>query len=256
MQEVLRLAVSGTYSTGKSTTTEALSLLTGVPRTHAMTARQILMELVPGKQLSELNASELQAMGLRRFEERVHNEAAQPGSFISDGSVLHEWVYSEARLRVGTNPGAGPLHRATKAVVGAPLKPFYQGFADSYGKVVKARAKRVYDAYVHLPVEFAMHRDGHRPVSERFRNTSDRLLLETLDELEIPYHVIGGSLRERLEKIVAAFDMPVVRPIDEAIEIAEARVRETIAVIEADQRYHDAQRRKSTWRRIKYALRY
>jgi len=256
MQDILRLAVSGTYSTGKSTTTEALSLLTGVPRTHALTAREILMDLVPGKQMQELNALELQAVGLRRFEERVHNEAAEHGSFISDGSVLHEWVYSQIRLEVGINPGAGWLHRTTKAIVGAPVKPLFQGFTDSYAKVVKSRAKRTYDAYVHLPVEFPMHKDGHRPVSERFRNASDKLLLDTLDELQIPYHVVGGSMQERLEKIVSIFEMPVVRPVDEAVQMAKARVAEGIEILQADQRYHDAQRRKSTWRRIKYALRY
>lgn len=66
--KVRRLAVAGTYSTGKTTTAEALSLATGIPRTHA------------GKQLEELSASELTALGPRRLEERIHNEAAQPES--------------------------------------------------------------------------------------------------------------------------------------------------------------------------------
>jgi AAA domain len=103
----LPLAVSGTYSTGKTTTTEALSLATGIPRTHAMTAREILQELTPGKQLEELSASELTALGLRRLEERIHNEAAQPGSFVADGSVIHEWIYGAARMQIGINPNAG-----------------------------------------------------------------------------------------------------------------------------------------------------
>lgn len=255
-ERILRLAVSGTYSTGKSTTTEALSLVTGIPRTHALTAREILIDLVPGKQMMELNAMELQAVGLRRFEERVHNEAAQPGSFISDGSVIHEWVYAEGRMRIGINPGAGLMHRSIKAVVGLPMKPFMKQYADSYGKVVKARAKRTYDAYVHLPVEFEMKKDGHRPVSEKFRNLSDELLLEAIEELQIPCHVVGGTIKERLEKIIAIFDLPVVMPLDEAIELAEKRVRHTIEVLEADDRYHEAQRKKSFWRRLKYAMRY
>src|SRR6184192_3377689 len=93
----LRLAVSGTYSSGKTTTSEILSIATGMPRTDALTAREILVELLPGRQFQELSAGELLMLGLRRLEERIHTEAAQPGSFISDGSVLHEWVYGEAR---------------------------------------------------------------------------------------------------------------------------------------------------------------
>src|SRR5262249_16571199 len=253
---VLRLAVSGTYSTGKSTTTEALSVATGIPRTHAMTSREILRDLVPGKQVQELSARELTALGLRRLEERVHHEAAQPGPFLADGSAIHAWIDGVARMRVGMNPGAGAAVKAIKAIVGLPYRSFYKQYMDAYGTVVKARAKRVYDAYVHLPVEFPMAADGHRPVSERFRTLSDELLIEALGELGIPYHVVGGTVRERLEKIVDIFGLPLVMPLDEAIEIGQERVRTASAVLEADARAHAAQRSTSVLRRLKYTLRY
>lgn len=133
----IHLAISGTYGTGKSTTTEALSLLTGIPRTHAMTSREILIDLVPGKQVQELNATELTALGLRRLEERIHNESGE-GAFISDGSVIHEWVYGQARLRVGINPGANVALRAVKAIAGLPVKRFYRQYMEAYGAVTKA----------------------------------------------------------------------------------------------------------------------
>lgn len=110
----MRLAISGTYSTGKSTTTEALSIATGIPRTHALTSRELLVDLAPGKTVMELNSTELLQLGLRRFEERVQNESGEH-SFISDGSVIHEWVYGAARLKVGINPGANWALRAVKA---------------------------------------------------------------------------------------------------------------------------------------------
>ncbi|WP_371749517.1 ATP-binding protein [Streptomyces sp. NBC_01283] len=251
----LHLAISGTYSSGKSTTTETLSMATGVPRTHAMTAREILRDLVPGKQVEELSAMELTMLGLRRLEERIHHEAGE-GSFISDGSVIHEWIYGEARMRVGINPGANVLQRAVKNVAGLPVKRFYRQYMDAYGAVTKARAKRIYDAYVHLPVEFEMKADGHRPVSEKFRKMSDDLLIETLDELEIPYHVVGGSVRERVERIVDIFGLPLVMPLDEAIERAGAKVREAAETLEQDARFHQAQREKSLRRRVSYAVRF
>lgn len=251
----LHLAISGTYSSGKSTTTEALSIATGIPRTHAMTSREILMDLVPGKQVQELSASELTMLGLRRLEERIHHEAGA-GPFISDGSVIHEWIYGEARMRVGINPGAGLLTKAAKNIAGLPVKRFYRQYMDAYGAVTKARAKRIYDAYVHLPVEFAMKADGHRPVSEKFRKLSDDLLIETLEELQIPYHVVGGSVRERVAKIIDIFDLPLVMPLDEAIDQAGVRVRQAIEVLEKDDRFHEAQRTKSLRRRIGYAMRF
>lgn len=254
-ERTIHLAVSGTYGTGKSTTTEALSLATGIPRTHAMTSREILMDLVPGKQVQELNAFELMKLGLRRLEERIHNEAL-PGSFISDGSVVHEWVYGEARMRVGINPGAPWWLRTVKSVAGWQVKKFHQQYMDMYGEITKARAKRLYDVYVHLPVEFAMERDGHRPVSERFRRLSDDLLLESLREMGIPYHVVGGTVAERLEKIVELTGLPLVMPVEKAIPLARKRVADAIEVLKADSRYHQARRRKSLRQRVAYAMRY
>lgn len=254
--DVLRLAVSGTYSTGKTTTTEALSVATGIPRTHAMTSREILADLVPGKQVQELSAAELNALGLRRLEERIQHEAEQSGSFIADGSVIHEWIYGVARMRVGINPGAGLGVRVVKSVVGLPYKSFYKQYMNAYGLTVKARAKRTYDAYVHLPVEFPMTADGHRPVSERFRTLSDELLIATLKELDIPYHIVGGSILERLQKIVEIFELPMVMPLTQAIEIATDRVKEATAILEADAKAHAAAREASTLRRIKYLMRY
>jgi hypothetical protein len=57
-------------------------------------------------------------------------------------------------------------------------------------------------------------------MNERFRSTCDDMLLRALDELEIPYHVIGGTVPERLTKIVTLFGLPTVLSIDESIALA------------------------------------
>ena len=41
----LRLVISGTYSTGKTTTATALSIATGLPLIDALSAREILTDL-------------------------------------------------------------------------------------------------------------------------------------------------------------------------------------------------------------------
>ena len=131
-EPAVRIAVSGSYGSGKTTTAEALAIATGIPRTDALTARELIVDLLPGKRFQELAATELYTLALRRFEERVQGEAEQPGSRISDGSVLHEWVYGEARMRVGINPGAPLAHRVAKRVVGLRAKP---SFAMEHGPV-------------------------------------------------------------------------------------------------------------------------
>jgi len=254
----LRLAVSGTYSSGKTTTTEVLSVATGIPRTDALTAREILVDLVPGKQFQQMSAQELLMLGLRRFEERVNGEAAlaasERGSFISDGSILHEWIYGQVRMEIGINPGAPLFHRALKRVAGLPAKRFYQQYMDAYGVVAKHRTKRTYDSFVHLPVEFEMAKDGHRPVSEKYRVESDKLLISTLEELEIPYTVVGGTVQERVSTIVELYGLPLAVPIDEAVAIAAERIATSKDRV-AQQQIENL-RETSIAKKVRYAVTY
>jgi hypothetical protein len=136
------------------------------------------------------------------------------------------------------------------------VKRFYQQYMDSYGTITKNRAKRLYDAYIHLPVEFDMEQDGHRPVSEPFRRLSDELLIETLDTLQIPYHIVGGSVEERITRILAIHNLPAVVPIPEAITLAEKRVAAATEILERSSRQLAAERDKSLIRKIRYAVRY
>jgi len=100
----MRLAISGTYSSGKTFTTIALAHLTGIPRSAAKTMRELLPISVPGKTLEECSAAEILMLITRRNTERAVNESHLGDTFISDGSSLHEWVYGTVRVLVGINP--------------------------------------------------------------------------------------------------------------------------------------------------------
>lgn len=91
---------------------------------------------------------------------------------------------------------------------------------DSFGAVVQRHAKKTYDVFIHLPIEFPLVADGHRPVSERFRAMSDDLLLRTLERLEIPVHVVGGSIPVRLERVAELLGLPTVMPVEAAVAFA------------------------------------
>ncbi|GGX50037.1 AAA family ATPase [Saccharospirillum salsuginis] len=220
----MRIAVSGTYSTGKTTTTEALALITGIPRTQARTMREILPEAVPGKNLEACSSAELIQLGIRRFKERAINEALAGPDFLSDGSSLHEWVYGQARLETGINPALGSVRQELTKLATWPRRRYFAEVLDQFGRVVKQHAQTEYDEFIHLPIEFPLLKDGHRPVSERFRYLSDRLLLRTLVELGIPHRVISGDLETRLEKILAYYPLPRRMPVRQAIRRAQARL--------------------------------
>jgi nicotinamide riboside kinase len=243
----LRIAISGTYSTGKTTTTEAVSLWLGIPRTHAQTMREILPEAFPGKALEDCTPVELFQLGIMRYTERAVRESNIQGSFVSDGSSLHEWVYGKARMKVGINPNNGPVVRAVQKALFLPFKKTINEINEAFGAVVKRHAKKSYDEFIHLPVEFPLVKDGHRPVSEQFRELSDQLLIQILRELDIKYHVVSGSLEQRLTKIAKIYDLKPVMPLEDAIVEARARVKALHRVIETDAQVAALRRQSMPW---------
>lgn len=217
----LRIAISGTYSTGKTTTSYALSFLTGIPRTHAQTMREILPAILPGKRLEECTPPDLCELGMRRLTERVIHESSLSGGFISDGSALHEWVYGLGRMKVGLNPNDGIVKRLYGKIKYMRYDIPMAEFLLQYGELVKQHTAKSYDIFIHLPIEFGISKDGHRPVNEKFRELSNNFLLETIEELDIPYITVGGSIRERLDLIVNSLNLAKVMDIEDAIKLAK-----------------------------------
>ena len=213
----MRLGISGTYSSGKTITAMALSQYTGIPRTRAMTMREILPTAVPGKTLDQVTAAELlQMIMVRHVDRAIHESRLWPG-FISDGSSLQEWIYGTVRVTVGINPNDSIQLSDLEAVAKTDEIRFFEEVIGQLGLAMKRHVQGTFDRFVHLPNELPLAADGHRPVNERFRSMSDQMLIRTLTELAIPYRVIGGDLPERLAGIVAEFRLPTVMSIPEAI---------------------------------------
>jgi len=223
---------------------------------NALSAREILVDLYPGRRFQDMNAEELMALGLRRFEERCRAEAEllRGGSFISDGSVLNEWIYATVRRKIGINPGASLWHQILKAIVGLPFLPFFGIYTRAFGQVVRIHAATYYSHVVHLPVEFSMDSDGHRPVSERYRVISDKDIQHEFDRLAIPSATIGGSQEQRVMRIAAHLDLPLIMPASDAVTQAAASIaasREAVA-----RRVIEQQQSPSVGERIRLATRF
>jgi len=217
----LRIAMSGTYGTGKTTTSHALSNLTGIGRTQAATMREILPAILPGKRLEDCTPFDLYELGIRRLTERVKHEALFRDGFISDGSALHEWVYGRSRIKVGINPNANWFFRSVNKARLLPYAIPFKEFNDYYGKMVKVHTAKAYDVFIHLPVEFPIARDGHRPVSESFRKLSDSYLIEAINEQNIPVVFATGSVEKRLDTLLKHFGFETQMSVAEAVRIAK-----------------------------------
>ena len=213
----MRIAISGTYSTGKTTTALALSLLTGIEVTHASTMREILPVAFPGKRLEECTFHELMELGIRRFTERVIVEKQTGNSFISDGCPMQEWLYATTRMITGLNPAEKKWKIKLHKLMYAPEWSVFKESVAAFGIVGKQYAKNHYDAFIHLPVEFPFTPDGHRPTSESFRQKSEELLLKTYTETGIKVFTARGTMEDRLKSIVKHLGLKPVMPVEEAV---------------------------------------
>lgn len=222
----MKIAVSGSYSTGKSTFSLALSLATGVPHTKARTMRELLPQTFPGKRLEECSTNELVELGIRRFMERRTLEAGLRKGFISDGSSLQEWVYGSGRVKAGLNPSdkfwSSKINRLLSFIRVAVFRDTMMGLEC----VVKDYAADGYDVVIHLPVEFPFVPDGHRPVSEKFRLACDGVLRSSYSKMNVKVIEASGSLEERIEFVCRELGLPLKMSISEVMKETKTRMEE------------------------------
>ena len=230
----MKLAISGTYSSGKTLTSYALSHLTGIPRTRARTMRELLPHAVPGKTLEECTGAELIQLIVRRHTERCVHESHLTDGFISDGSSLQEWIYGAVRVVVGINPNASVHLGDLESVERTGELEFFDQVMTQLGVAIKQHVGETYETFVHLRNELTLAKDGHRPVNERFRSMADEAIAREIDALGIPRYTIGGTLPERLDQIVETLGLPAVTTVPEAIALAEQEYRSLDMTIESD----------------------
>lgn len=224
----MRIGIAGTYSSGKTLTSLVLSHYLDLPRTEARTMREILPEAAPGKDLHECTSPELIQMIVVRHMERVVHEHDLSPNFVSDGCSLQEWIYGSVRVKYGVNPNTSVNLAPGESVARTAELDYFEQIMIELGKVFKRHVKASFDFFIYLPNELPLASDGHRPVNELFRSASDRLLKATLDELAIPYHIVGGSLEERADKVSRIIGKRPAMPISDAIGLAQKKYNQMI----------------------------
>lgn len=192
----MRIALVGAYGAGKTTLANALTSILDVPRVQGSVMDRPLG--VGHRTIIDCTHGELIQLATRRFVERVVNETSAADGFISDGSVLHEWIYTKVRVVAGSFPDR-PVDLA--AWPRPPAVSVYEEVIDQIGLLMREHVATRYDLLVHLPVEFAL-RDQTPPISEDFRIISDRLLIDALQADGIPFHLVTGSVEQRIRAVL------------------------------------------------------
>jgi hypothetical protein len=207
-----KLAVVGAYGAGKTSLIHAFGRLDRFGLMPAV--RGTPMRDPAGstpRPLEEATEAQLVQLVTRRYVERAVGEAAHPDGFLSDGSLLHEWVYATVRLAVGMHPEAEVQPVMKRADGGHRARggtAVHAEVLEEIGHEIRQRALATYDAFVHLPIEFPLN-DPVKPISEHFRVLSDRLLLEHLHDSGATVHTLSGPLEKRVMGLADIVGYPV-----------------------------------------------
>ncbi len=214
----MKIAISGTYSTGKTTTALALSYITGYNITTASTMRELLPQMFPGKSLEKCNSAEISQLVFTRIIERIKSESGH--SFISDGCPFQELSYSIARLKYGFNPNLSKASMFYKKMINYKSYKVFESIINNIVETLVYYVDNTYDFIVHLPLEIPLDKDGHRPVNEQFREYADSIQQELYKKINIPVINVSGSIKDRIEVICLNLNIATALDIEELIEKA------------------------------------
>jgi nicotinamide riboside kinase len=166
-----RIAIVGSFSTGKTTLAEMAAEPLGLPLLPEV-AREVAAE---GFKLDKDATPEVETL---IFLRQYRNEMRHP-AFIADRSLLDVMAYAGWVLD----------HQERR-----------REFAlwDACLDVAEHRLRTQYTHVVYLPIEFPIVPDGLRPMDPEFQQDIDRRILELLDRYGIKYQTLTGSIEDRL----------------------------------------------------------
>lgn len=175
-----RIAIVGSFSTGKTTLAETAAEPLGLPLLPEV-AREVAAE---GFKLDKDATPEVETL---IFLRQYRNEMRHPG-FIADRSLIDVMAYAGWVLD----------HQDRR-----------REFAlwDACVDIAEHRLRTQYTHVIYLPIEFPIVPDGLRPMDTDFQSDIDRRILGLLDRYGLAYETLTGSIEERvgvLDEILAA----------------------------------------------------
>lgn len=172
-----RIAIVGSFSTGKTTLAEAATEPLGLPLLPEV-AREVA---AMGFQLDKDATPEVETL---IFLRQYANEM-QHADFVGDRSLLDVMAYAGWVL-------ANQERRREFALW------------DECLRIAEHRLRSQYTHIFYLPIEFPIVPDGLRPLDTEFQADIDRRMVGLLDSYGLRYDTLTGSVDERLSKLLAA----------------------------------------------------
>lgn len=190
----MRLAIVGAYGAGKTTLARALHRATGRP--VAPVGPMADPERGRHLPLARCTLAQVFQLSLRRHDERARHESALGASLVSDGSLLHEWVYLQVLARWPDPPAPPPDDPAHAACVAH--------LADhAIAETTQVLGDR-YDLVVHLAPERPLPPGA--PISTAFQHALDGATRAALTRADVAVVHARGTLTARVRTVLDAVD--------------------------------------------------
>jgi predicted ATPase len=173
-----RVAIVGSFSSGKTTLVEALSQTLGLPLLPEV-AREVAAQ---GFQLDKDASPETEAL---IFLKQYNNELATP-EFVGDRSLIDVMAYAGWVLD----------HQDRRKEM---------ALWDECVRLAERSLRSSYSHVYYLPIEFPIVLDGLRPDDPEFQADIDRRIVRLLQGHGFSYRTVTGSVEERLERIESDF---------------------------------------------------
>jgi nicotinamide riboside kinase len=171
-----RIAIVGSFSTGKTTLAEAVAEPLGLPLLPEV-AREIV---ALGFKLDKDATPETETLiFLRQFRNELEH-----ADFVGDRSLMDVMAY--AGWVLDNQP-----HRKEFALWEECLR------------IAEYQLRSQYTHVFYLPIEFPIVPDGLRPLDPDFQADIDKRMLAILDRHAVHHTTLTGSVEERIERLLA-----------------------------------------------------
>ena len=174
----MKIAITGTHSTGKTTIAQEAAEALGIPYVRGDKAVDICGQLFPDKPIDKLTVEdqwELQQAMFKSFDEAFEIE----GSCVTDGFHLTCIPYglNYTNLQIQRMPG------------------YSEFVTDVFDKAAQ------FDKIFYLPPEIGFEDDCFRPLCQKLRMDIDEMVVDLLSGFE--YKARTGNIEERVARILS-----------------------------------------------------
>lgn len=182
---MIKIAFSGTHSTGKTTLLLDIYAAIGDKynlRCSTEVARKIIEKGYPLNMDANVD-SYIHYINDQLNEERGINEC---DIFISDRTLLDPLAYSLVNSKLP--------------------RPYIPGYFIEMMENIWLLEKERYDFYVYFPIEFKLEEDGIRPTDDSYRCDIDEMIMGLLMKYNIKFITVTGNREKRMNYLMSIIE--------------------------------------------------